>query len=152
MRGYVLQTFFRSDLKGFGVMLTAFLFASGHMSNPNFAFFPWLNTLLAGIWFAVAYLKTRDLWFPFGIHLAWNWLQGPVFGISVSGISGFASDPLFRATDNGPAWLTGGSYGIEGGVACTLALLVSTAMIWLIPGLNPNEELLALTSSKPSVS
>jgi membrane protease YdiL (CAAX protease family) len=145
-RGYMLQTFMRSRLTAFGVALTASLFAAAHNANPDVSSLSLVNTLLAGVWFAAAYLKTRDLWFPFGIHLAWNWLQGPVFGISVSGISSFASDPLMRATDSGPAWLTGGDYGIEGGVACTLAIAASLAMIRLLPGVEPDPELTDLTS------
>lgn len=128
-RGYLLQTFDRSDLKWFGVAMTSLLFAFAHNANPGANPLALVNTLIAGVWFAVAYFKTRDLWFPFGIHLAWNWLQGPVFGITVSGITGFAPDPLLRANDVGPAWLTGANYGIEGGVACTLALILSTAGI-----------------------
>lgn len=128
-RGYLLQTFARSDLKWFGVAMTAVLFAFAHNQNPGSNPLALANTLLAGVWFAVAYFKTRDLWFPFGIHLAWNWLQGPVFGITVSGITGFAPDPLLRANDVGPAWLTGAGYGIEGGVACTVALVLSMAGI-----------------------
>lgn len=128
-RGYLLQTFARSDLKWFGVAMTSVLFAFAHNQNPGANPLALANTLLAGVWFAVAYFKTRDLWFPFGIHLAWNWLQGPVFGITVSGITGFAPDPLLRANDVGPAWLTGANYGIEGGVACTVALILSIAGI-----------------------
>jgi hypothetical protein len=142
----------RSDHLNLAVALTAFLFAAAHGGNPGVNGLAWANTLLAGIWFAVAYLKTRDLWLPFGIHLAWNWLQGPVFGISVSGITGFAADPLMRATDNGPAWLTGGEYGIEGGVACLVALAISTVVIWKMPGVQADPELVALTSPNPSVS
>jgi membrane protease YdiL (CAAX protease family) len=151
-RGYMFQTLLRSGHTQFAVAMTAFLFASVHFANPDFDPLSWLNTLIAGLWFAIAYLKTRDLWFPFGIHLAWNWLQGPVFGISVSGISGFASAPLFRATDTGPAWLTGGNYGIEGGLACTFALVLSIAMIWYLPAVKADPELLELTSLKRPVS
>ena len=132
-RGYPLQTFVRSNIAWVGVAFTALLFALAHNQNPNVSGIAWFNTFLAGIWFAVAYLKTRDLWFPFGIHLAWNWLQGPIFGINVSGIGDFSPDPLMRATDNGPAWLTGGAYGIEGGIACTFALMLSSAVIWYLP-------------------
>lgn len=126
-RGYLLQTFARSDLKWFGIAMTSVLFAFAHNQNPGANPLALANTLIAGVWFALAYFKTRDLWFPFGIHLAWNWMQGPVFGITVSGITGFAPDPLLRANDIGPAWLTGAGYGIEGGVACTIALIVSMA-------------------------
>jgi membrane protease YdiL (CAAX protease family) len=132
-RGYLLQTFVRSNVAPVGIGLTALLFAFAHNANPNVGGIAWLNTFLAGIWFAAGYLKTRDLWFPFGIHLAWNWLQGPIFGINVSGIGEFSPDPLMRATDAGPAWLTGGAYGIEGGIACTFALVLSLVLIYYLP-------------------
>ena len=153
-RGYLLQTFVRSRLMIAGVVLTSLLFAFAHNNNPGASPVSMLNTLLAGIWFAAAYLKTRDLWFPLGIHLVWNWLQGPVFGISVSGISEFSPDPVLRSTDNGPAFLTGGSYGIEGGIACTIAIAISIALVYLLP-VKPSEEMLALAAPhelKPSGS
>lgn len=136
-RGYLLQTFARSRLVWLGVLITSLLFAFAHNNNPSANPLALANTLLAGGWFAAAYFKTRDLWFPFGVHLAWNWLQGPFFGINVSGIAEFSPDPVLRAIDSGPAWLTGGSYGIEGGVACTIALLISTGLIYFLP-IKPN--------------
>ncbi|MFZ1702412.1 MAG: type II CAAX endopeptidase family protein [Pyrinomonadaceae bacterium] len=134
-RGYLLQTFGRSNVIWIGVLFTSVLFALAHNNNPDATWFSWINTFIAGLWFAAAYLKTRDLWFPFGVHLAWNWLQGPVFGINVSGITEFSPDPILRATDAGPAWLTGGSYGLEGGLVCTIALLISIGTIYFLPQL-----------------
>lgn len=136
-RGYPLQTFARSRIAWIGIVLTSLLFAFAHNNNPSANMLGLANTVLAGWWFAAAYFKTRDLWFPFGIHLAWNWLQGPFFGINVSGIETFSPDPVLRAIDSGPKWLTGGSYGIEGGVACTIALVISTGVIYLLP-MKPN--------------
>jgi membrane protease YdiL (CAAX protease family) len=147
-RGYALQTLFRAKLTPIGIGLTSLMFATAHNGNPDASILSWLNTLLAGVWFAAAYLKTLDLWFPLGIHLMWNWLQGPVFGINVSGIAEFSPDPVLRATDVGPAWLTGGGYGIEGGLACTIALIISLGIVYYMPGLKPAEEMLAL--SEPS--
>ena len=132
-RGYILQTFIRSDLTFFGVVLTSLLFASIHNSNPSANLISWVNTFLAGIWLGIAYLKTRDLWFPTALHLAWNWAQGSIFGIEVSGLTDISKNPILREMDLGPAWLTGGSYGMEGGVATTIALVVSTVAIWFIP-------------------
>jgi hypothetical protein len=132
-RGYFLQTFVRSKVIVAGMVVTSGLFAYAHNLNPSVNVLALMNTFIAGIWFAAAYLKTRDLWFPFGIHLAWNWLQGPIFGINVSGIGEFSPDPLMRAHDAGPAWLTGGAYGIEGGVACTFALVLSLVVIRYMP-------------------
>jgi membrane protease YdiL (CAAX protease family) len=106
-------------------------FAAAHLRNPNVvAGFTFINTALAGAWLAVAYLRTRSLWLPFGLHWSWNWAQASLLGLPVSGIQRFASAPLLKGVNLGPDWLTGGAYGIEGGAACTLALLVSIIVIW----------------------
>lgn len=147
-RGYMLQTMLRAKLFWVGALLTSLLFATAHNNNPGANFLSWTNTFLAGIWLAVAYWKTRNLWFPFGVHLAWNWIQGSILGISVSGLGELASAPLMKATDSGPVWLTGGNYGLEGGIACTIALLISMALIYFLPFLKPTEEMLALTGEE----
>lgn len=152
LRGYPLQTFSRAGLAMFGTVLTSLLFATMHNGNPGANPFSWFNTFLAGVWLAAAYFKTRDLWFPFGIHLAWNWFQGAFFGINVSGLDTLAPAPVLRAADSGPAWLTGGNYGIEGGIACTVALLASTAAIYFLPFSKPTEEMMALTSKEKPVA
>lgn len=146
-RGYPLQTFVRSGLGWFAVAVTAVLFGVAHANNPHVGWIAVLNTTLAGIWFGAAYLKTRDLWFVWGLHLVWNWLQGSVFGIEVSGLTDITRFPILHETDSGPAWLTGGDYGVEGGIACTVALVLSTLAIHFLPKLSPDAEMLALTSS-----
>ncbi|HKX84268.1 MAG TPA: type II CAAX endopeptidase family protein [Pyrinomonadaceae bacterium] len=140
-RGYALQTFVRSNLSGFGVLLTALIFATVHNKNPSANMISWLNTFVAGIWLGIAYLKVRDLWLPFGLHLAWNWSQGSIFGMEVSGLTEIVQSPLLRETETGPAWLTGGSYGIEGGIVTAIALAVSTVAIYFLPIKNDSEEL-----------
>jgi membrane protease YdiL (CAAX protease family) len=132
-RGYILQTFVRSGLAWPAIIITSIAFGAVHLGNPNASVISSLNTALAGIWFSVAYLKTRDLWFPFGLHLAWNWTQGSIFGVEVSGLTDIVKSPLLRETDVGPLWLTGGDYGIEGGIATTVALIVSTVLIHFLP-------------------
>ncbi|HRH45967.1 MAG TPA: type II CAAX endopeptidase family protein [Pyrinomonadaceae bacterium] len=147
-RGYVMQTLFRAKLAWLGILLTSLPFALAHLGNPDANIISTINTGLAGIWFGIAYLKTRSLWFPFGLHLAWNWFQGAVFGINVSGISQIAPNPLLRAIDQGPTWLTGGHYGVEAGFVCTIALLVSMLLIWFLPTLKPTADMLALTDQE----
>jgi membrane protease YdiL (CAAX protease family) len=130
-RGYPLQTFTRSQLAWLGVFLTSVPFAAVHLNNPHAVpGFTFVNTALAGVWLAVAYLRTRSLWLPLGLHWAWNWAQASLLGLPVSGIERIAPAPLLHAMNAGPDWLTGGAYGIEGGAACTIALLVSTLFIW----------------------
>jgi hypothetical protein len=130
-RGYPLQTLTRAQLAWLGVLLTSVPFAAVHLQNPNTVpGFTFINTALAGVWLAVAYLRTRSLWLPLGLHWSWNWVQAALLGLPVSGIQRITPAPLLNATNLGPDWLTGGAYGIEGGAACTVALFVSTVAIW----------------------
>jgi len=130
-RGYPLQTLTRANLAWLGVLLTSVPFAAVHLNNPHAVpGFTFVNTALAGVWLAVAYLRTRSLWLPLALHWSWNWAQASLLGFPVSGIERIAPAPLLQAINAGPDWLTGGAYGIEGGAACTVALLISTIVLW----------------------
>ena len=150
-RGYGLQTLARAGLASLGVVLTGVLFGLVHRENPNLVpGFSLANTALAGVMFALAYLRTRSLWLPLGIHWAWNWALGWFFGLPVSGVK-IASHPLLEASDTGPFWLTGGSYGIEGGVAGTISILLFTIIIWRTAWVSAMPELLKMTSEENPV-
>ena len=147
-RGYPLQTMTRAGLMWLGVMVTSVPFGVVHLWNPNVVpGVTFANTVIAGVWLAAAYLKTRSLWFPLGVHWGWNWALGSVFGLPISGVRLF-SNPVLRGDDAGPAWLTGGTYGIEGGVAGTVALILFTLFIWRTRLVSPTPELLKLTSEE----
>ncbi len=151
-RGYPLQTLSRAKLIWLGVLLTSVPFGLVHLNNPNVVpGVTFANTALAGVWLAIAYLKTRSLWLPLGVHWSWNWALGSLFGLPVSGIN-LVSHPLFKGTDLGPAWLTGGNYGIEGGVACTIALIVSSLFLWRTNLVSATPELQQLTSQENPAS
>ncbi|HMT07063.1 MAG TPA: type II CAAX endopeptidase family protein [Pyrinomonadaceae bacterium] len=124
-RGYIFQTLTRSGYAWLAIFITAVPFGVVHLGNPNAGVISTINTILAGVWFGLAYLKTRDLWFVWGLHWFWNWTQASVFGIEVSGLTDFSSTALLVEQDAGPHWLTGTTYGIEGGIACTIAILLS---------------------------
>lgn len=136
-RGYLFQTLTRSGLTWLAIALTSVGFGLVHARNPDATSLSVINTILAGVWFAAAYLKTRDLWFVWGLHLMWNWTQGAVFGIEISGFRDLTPSPVFREIDNGPAWLTGGDYGIEGSIGATVAITISIILIYFLPGLKP---------------
>lgn len=148
-RGYPFQTLLRSWPVLAALLPTSVFFALVHLANPNVApGFTILNTALAGAWLAVAYWRTRSLWFPTGLHWGWNWAQGAFLGSPVSGITSLAPDPLLRFADDGPAWLGGGAYGIEGGAACTVALLLSTLFVWRTRFVTPTAELREYTDGE----
>jgi hypothetical protein len=88
------------------------------------------------------------LWLATGIHFAWNWFQGAFFGVEVSGLTDLAQTPLFTEIDSKTNFITGGNYGLEGGIACTIALIISTIGIWYFPLLKPTEDMLELTSKE----
>jgi hypothetical protein len=70
-----------------------------------------------------AFMCTRRLWFPWGIHWGWNFLQDGVFGMPNSGITSLPS--WIRPIIRGPEWLTGGAFGIE---ASAVSVLLSVAV------------------------
>jgi len=151
-RGYALQTLTRAKLAWLGVVLTLALFGAAHLTNPNVVpGFTFANTAIAGLWFAVAYLRTRSLWLPLGLHWSWNWALGWFFGLPVSGLN-LASHPLLKASDTGPIWLNGGSYGIEGGIGATIALALCTLFLWRTSIISADPELKKLTSEENPVT
>lgn len=152
-RGYSLQTLLRSLPFLIAVLPSSVFFAAGHFFNPNVPHdyklaIQFINTALAGIWLAVGYWRTRSMWLPLGLHWAWNWTMGSVLGLPVSGITSLTHAPLVRATDRGPAWLTGGGYGLEGGLACTGALVIAIFFLWRTRLLKPAAELKRYTDGE----
>ena len=136
-RGYVFQTLTRSGYAWLAILITSVPFGLAHLGNPNAGVISTVNTVLAGVWFGLAYLKTRDLWFVWGMHWLWNWTQGSIFGIEVSGLTVLTAAPLLIEQDNGPQWLTGTTYGIEGGIVCTIAIVISMGLIYFLPIIDP---------------
>jgi membrane protease YdiL (CAAX protease family) len=141
-RGYPLQTLMRSWPIVPALVFSSITFGLVHMGNPHVVpGFTLVNTALAGAWLAVAYWRTRSLWFPLGLHFGWNWAQGALIGSPVSGITRITPDPLFKLSDIGPEWIGGGAYGIEGGAACTLAIILGTLFVWRTRLLSATPEL-----------
>jgi membrane protease YdiL (CAAX protease family) len=110
------------------LVITAVLFGFAHALNPNATFFS--STAIAveaGILLGGAYMLTRNLWLPIGLHAAWNFTQGYLFGIPVSGV---AEKGLVTSRLSGPELVTGGGFGLE---ASVIALVIGTAAgVWLL--------------------
>lgn len=128
-RGYAFQALVEAAGVWPAVLSTSALFALGHAANPNIDAIAYANIFLAGVWLALAYLRTRSLWFATAAHLGWNWVMASVLDFPVSGLTRFDT-PVYTARVVGPEWWTGGNFGPEAGLAGTLALLVAIA--WLL--------------------
>jgi membrane protease YdiL (CAAX protease family) len=102
--------------------ITSALFGFAHLGNEDASWFSSLAIALeAGILLGAAYMLTRRLWLAIGIHAAWNFTQGWVFSVPVSG--GEAPLGLLITRRVGPDWLTGGDFGLE---ASVVAMVVAT--------------------------
>jgi membrane protease YdiL (CAAX protease family) len=110
--------------------VTALFFGLSHLNNPNASVWSAIAIALeAGVSLGAAYMATRSLWFAMGLHTAWNFLQGTIFGVAVSG-NGAPTDSLFHPLIQGNPWLTGGAFGIEASViAVVLGLGVGIAFL-----------------------
>ncbi|MBS1789914.1 MAG: CPBP family intramembrane metalloprotease [Acidobacteria bacterium] len=128
-RGYAFQTLLRGISPVVPILVLSVFFALGHWNNPNRTVFSTINTVLAGVWLSAAYLKTRSLWLPTALHVGWNYVMGALFGLPVSGLF-IPQHPILISTCEAPLWLTGGSYGPEGGAAASLVVIVSLIFIW----------------------
>ena len=106
---------------------SSLLFGAGHLANPHATLTSALAIALeAGLLLGAAFMITRRLWLPIGLHAAWNFTQSGIFGAPVSGTTPHG---LFVSTLSGPAWATGGGFGPE---ASLPAVLVSLVSIWLL--------------------
>lgn len=110
------------------LVISSAFFGLVHGMNPHATWFATLAIALeAGVLLAAAYMLTRSLWFATGVHIAWNWTQGALFGVAVSGAD---VRGLLESRLQGPEAWTGGSFGAEaGGVAL---LLCTTAGVLLL--------------------
>ncbi|MBI3950499.1 MAG: CPBP family intramembrane metalloprotease [Acidobacteria bacterium] len=139
-RGYPLQTLLRDMRPAWAVIITSSLFGIAHSLNPHASILGLFNTILAGIWLAVAYLKTRNLWLCTSLHWSWNWTMSAIYGLNVSGLEGIVKTSLFASQQTGPEWLTGGQYGPEGGLLVTVVISLSALLLWRARWLAPSED------------
>lgn len=112
--------------------ISAAIFGLMHAANPGAtAFGIGALTIEFGIMLALAYVLTRNIWLAVGIHMAWNFTQGYVFGVEVSGVSQPYS--ILKTSVSGPDLLTGGSFGPEASIlALGVSAVASTILVVLI--------------------
>jgi membrane protease YdiL (CAAX protease family) len=125
-RGYLLQNLIEGLGLAWAVGLSCVLYGLVHVANPNAG---WLSTtiiILFGYLRIYGYLSSGRLWLSMGMHVGWNFFQGPVFGYAASG---HETASLISQHPAGPAWLTGGAYGPEGSVITIPVVLLALAVM-----------------------
>lgn len=117
-------------------LVTSVLFGLVHLTNPGAGVRTTALVMLAG-WGLALVRERAGVPAAFTAHLAWNWIMAAVLHLPVSGLP-FAT-PGYRATVHGPDWLTGGSWGPEGGLAA--AFVLGGAVLWASRPRRPSHDL-----------
>lgn len=129
-RGALFRIVEESVGTGTALVVSAALFGLLHALNPGATVVSTTAIALeAGVLLAAAYALTRNLWFPIGLHLGWNFTEGGIFGVSVSG--GAAAKGVFSVSLAGRDLLTGGRFGPEASVVA-IAVCLAAAVVLLV--------------------
>ncbi|VMQ59720.1 caax amino protease family [Streptococcus pneumoniae] len=105
------------------IIISSSLFTLLHLGNPGITFLSAIDLFLFGVAMSLYLLKTDTIWGIGGIHGAWNFAQGNLFGVLVSGQSSGTSIMKFTPQGN-QDWLSGGSFGIEGSIVSSIILFL----------------------------
>jgi len=111
-------------------VLSSVFFALLHADNPNATTVSTLNIALAGLMLGCGYVLSGELAIPIGLHVTWNFFQGAVYGLPVSGLGSFGATFL-ATTQTGPNLWTGGSFGPEGGLLAPAVMVPGIVLIAL---------------------
>lgn len=130
MRGWLMPVLGARYRPWAGIIISSAFFTMMHGLNPNLSALALVNLFLYGLFAALYALRAGSLWGICALHSAWNWTQGNVFGLEVSG-GASGGGMLFNLMETGPDWFTGGAFGPEGGLAVTLILVLGIAAVLL---------------------
>jgi membrane protease YdiL (CAAX protease family) len=148
-RGYFLNSLARRQSLPVAMVISSAAFSALHFFNPNTSLVAFLNLFLFGLFAAVYFVKRGDIWGISAIHTAWNFVQGNVLGIEVSGAGTGLTVASFSPTSTGTL-INGGAFGLEGGLAVTLVLLVGILIVLLTRSRNVAEPGQGETSEEPA--
>jgi len=145
-RGIVFRIVEESLGSWAALVISALIFGAAHLLNPHATLWAGISIALqAGILLGLAYMQTRCLWLPIGMHFAWNFTQG---GIFAGAVSGYAMQGLLQGKLSGADWVTGGNFGVEGSVFASLTCTtLALCFLW-----RAKQKRLFLAPASPSTS
>lgn len=121
-RGYLLVSLSNKTSIRNAIIINSIIFSLFHALNPGVTILAIINIALYGVFASIYILKYQNIWPVAAFHSMWNFLQGNFYGFSVSGMAGDTS--ILNITSSKYAILNGGSFGMEGGLAVTLVLIL----------------------------
>ncbi len=132
VRGYFMVSLTNRCHVAAAVGISSVAFAMLHLSNPGISPLALLNLTLFGVFMAVYVLRTDNLWGACAIHSAWNFAQGNLVGIRVSGTAQLPSVAIMRPQGE-QALFHGGEFGLEGGLIVTIVTLAAIVLTLFLP-------------------
>jgi len=129
LRGYMLNNLMQSTSRYVALLFISLLFAFFHSFNANLSTMGLVNIVLAGLLLGVYYVHRQNLWLPITLHIAWNYVQGPVLG---SPISGNATPSVLTLDFTGSDLVTGGEFGFEASLVTSVVLLLATVAMHFV--------------------
>lgn len=139
LRGYLMISIAGRNSIALAVLTNSVIFSLMHLQNSGISAIGILNLILFGIFASLYVLKTNSIWGACAVHTMWNFAQGNIFGIKVSGLDTTVSMFSFIPSGNGKL-LNGGEFGLEGGLAVTIVLCISIVAIVLVKARTENSE------------
>ena len=127
-RGYHLQNLRDGTGLSIALFLSSAIFALAHLGNFSSSIASSIGIFAAGFFLAYGWIRTGALWLPIGLHIGWNFFQGPIFGFAVSGTP---TPSIVVHSVEGPELLTGGGFGPEAGLIVLPLMALGSLFIWL---------------------
>jgi membrane protease YdiL (CAAX protease family) len=147
-RGYAFQNLMKASNAVIAIIFFSVLFGIGHLWNTHASWLSVLNTIGAGVLFALGYIKTKSLWLPSGLHFSWNFFQGRIFSLTGGGAK--ATKTLLDVKQQGPSTMTGGEYGPEGGIPALVVFIIACFVVYFWPKIKVAPDMAKLwTNQKP---
>jgi len=127
-RGYLLVSLSSWCSVALSVVLSSLFFSMLHGANQGVTLLAYVNLFLFGVFAALLFIRCENIWIVGAVHSIWNFAQGNIFGVQVSGMKPQPSLLRSRMTE-GWELINGGIFGMEGGLAVTLVLAVALGIL-----------------------
>ncbi|WP_353095523.1 CPBP family intramembrane glutamic endopeptidase [Tissierella praeacuta] len=130
IRGWLIPSLEKNCTPVMAISITAIIFGSLHLFSSGVTILSFINLTLSGIFFASYAILSGNIWGVCGLHFAWNFALGNIYGLPVSGFTN-NGEKIFQTQQIGSKLLTGGDFGPEGGLIITIILLIAISALIL---------------------
>jgi hypothetical protein len=127
-RGFLFRRLIDATGPTTATILLALIYAMIGSLGPNGTSISFVVTIIAGVLFSMAYLRTHALWLGWGLHFAWAAATAVLLGLPNAGIASYST--VVQTDSSGPAWLTGGVYGPDGALFTAIVFFVAMAAVY----------------------